>query len=86
MQATQHQIGLRLFVARTAQNWTLAQVAEASGLSMQYVSNLEHGRGNPTIGALRGLAEVLDVTLAEVVALPEELELLRSSDTQEVAG
>lgn len=40
---------------------TLAAVAERSGLSLPYVSNLERGRGNPTIEALTALAGALDV-------------------------
>jgi len=40
---------------------TLAAVAERAGLSLPYVANLERGRGNPTIDALRKLAAALEV-------------------------
>lgn len=42
---------------------SLADVAEKADLSIQYVSNLERGRGNPTIGALRSLASALDMSI-----------------------
>ena len=47
---------------------TLAEVAESSGLSLPYVSNLERGRGNPTLDALQGIAKALDIPLGELVA------------------
>lgn len=47
---------------------TLAQVAEASGLSVAYVSNIERGRGNPTVSALEALAGALKLPLATLFA------------------
>ena len=44
---------------------TLAQVAEESGVSLPYVSNLERGRGNPTIEALRSIAAALQQPVAD---------------------
>lgn len=40
---------------------TLAEVAERAGLSLPYIANLERGRGNPTVDALRKLAAALEV-------------------------
>jgi len=45
----------------------VSEVAEQSGLSLPYVSNLERGRGNPTLDALRALAKALDVPLPSLV-------------------
>jgi DNA-binding XRE family transcriptional regulator len=45
-------IGHRLRARRVELGRTLAEVAEQSGLSLPYVSNLERGRGNPTLDAL----------------------------------
>jgi transcriptional regulator with XRE-family HTH domain len=50
----------------------LASVAERAGLSLPYVSNLERGRGNPTLEAMTALAEALDVTLGELVTEGEQ--------------
>ena len=46
---------------------TLAEVAEAANLSLPYVSNLERGRGNPTLEALRSVAGALELTMAELL-------------------
>lgn len=61
------ELGRRLRARRTAQDRTLASVAIDAGLSLPYVANLENGRGNPTLGALHGLARALDVPLAELL-------------------
>ena len=51
----------------------MSEVAEQSGLSLPYVSNLERGRGNPTLDALRALAKALDVPLPSDQAIPNVL-------------
>lgn len=60
-------IGQRLRARRVELGRTLAEVAEQSGLSLPYVSNLERGRGNPTLEALESLAQALDLPLASLV-------------------
>jgi transcriptional regulator with XRE-family HTH domain len=60
-------IGQRLRARRAELGLTLAKVAEQSGLSLPYVSNLERGRGNPTLDALNALALALDVPLASLM-------------------
>jgi transcriptional regulator with XRE-family HTH domain len=61
------ELGRRLRTRRNAQGRTLASVAVDAGLSVPYVANLENGRGNPTLGALHGLARALDAPLAELL-------------------
>lgn len=51
---------------------TLAEVAEGAGLSLPYVSNLERGRGNPTLDALQAIARALDIPVGELVADGEQ--------------
>ena len=53
-------LGERLRARRVALGLTLAEVAERAELSLPYVSNLERGRGNPTIEALRAIAAALE--------------------------
>lgn len=60
-------IGQRLRARRVELGLTLAQVAEQAGLSLPYVSNLERGRGNPTLDALTALAQALDVPIASLM-------------------
>jgi transcriptional regulator with XRE-family HTH domain len=61
------ELGRRLRARRLARDRTLASVAVDAGLSVPYVANLENGRGNPTLGALHGLAQALDAPLADLV-------------------
>ncbi|MYA75373.1 MAG: helix-turn-helix transcriptional regulator [Gammaproteobacteria bacterium] len=60
-------LGQRIRARRTALGMTLAQVAEESGLSLPYVSNLERGRGNPTLEALRSVAAALQQTVPDLL-------------------
>lgn len=60
-------LGARLRARRTALGLTLAQVAEEAELSLPYVSNLERGRGNPTLDVLRSLARALDQSLTDIL-------------------
>jgi transcriptional regulator with XRE-family HTH domain len=94
-------IGQRLRARRVELGRTLAEVAEQSGLSLPYVSNLERGRGNPTLDALGALARALDLPLASLVgesgpieplqvvlasAPPSLVQFSRSSDFQETVA
>jgi transcriptional regulator with XRE-family HTH domain len=94
-------IGQRLRARRVELGRTLAAVAEQAGLSLPYVSNLERGRGNPTLEALGALAGALNLPLAsllgesgpkeplEVVlasAPPSLVQFSRSQDFQETVA
>lgn len=67
MPSSSETIGQRLRARRVELGLTLAQAAERAGLSLQYVSNLERGRGNPTLDALNALARALDVPIASLL-------------------
>jgi transcriptional regulator with XRE-family HTH domain len=56
-------LGARLRARRTAAGRTIASVAADAGLSVPYIANLENGRGNPTLSAVRGLATALGARL-----------------------
>jgi XRE family aerobic/anaerobic benzoate catabolism transcriptional regulator len=51
---------------------TLRELAEASGLSQRFVSQLEAGEANIAIGRLASVAKALDVSLADLVSEEEE--------------
>ncbi|MEO3751653.1 helix-turn-helix transcriptional regulator [Streptomyces sp. B6B3] len=63
------ELGRELRARRREAGRTIASVAADAGLSVPYIANLENGRGNPTLAALRRLAAALggrlEVTLAE---------------------
>ena len=63
------ELGPRLRAERVAGGRTIAAVAADAGLSVPYIANLENGRGNPTLAALRRLADALGLRLlVDVVA------------------
>lgn len=52
---------------RKAQQMTQEELAERSGFSQQYLSDLENGRRNPTIVTLYEIAQALEVSHVELV-------------------
>jgi transcriptional regulator with XRE-family HTH domain len=54
---------------RSARGWTQQELADAAGLDRTYISGLEHGKQNPTIGALLRLATALAAPLDRLVVL-----------------
>src|SRR5437773_2770801 len=64
------QIGTLVRARRTSMGWTLRDIAERSGVSTRFLSDLESGRGNISVARLADVARALDVTLASL--LPSE--------------
>jgi len=60
-------LGQRVQEVRSGKGWTQQQLAETAGLDRTYISGLEHGKQNPTVGALLRLARALDVPLDRLV-------------------
>lgn len=60
-------LGSRLRARRIERGLKLSDVADATELSMQYVSNLERDRGNPTLKALTAIASALETSVAALV-------------------
>jgi methanogenic corrinoid protein MtbC1/DNA-binding XRE family transcriptional regulator len=61
-------LGRRVQELRSARGWTQQQLAEEAALDRTYISGLERGKQNPTIGALLRLARALDVPLDRLVS------------------
>ncbi len=55
-------VGQNVRLARLAAGLTQEQLADRSGFSQQYLSDLERGRRNPTVVSLWELAQALDTT------------------------
>jgi methylmalonyl-CoA mutase cobalamin-binding subunit/DNA-binding XRE family transcriptional regulator len=65
-------LGRRVQELRSDRGWTQQQLAEAAGLDRTYISGLEHGKQNPTLGALLRLMRALEVPLDRLVILGPE--------------
>src|SRR5204863_8901699 len=57
-------VGRRVRRRRQELSQTLAQVAEASGLNIGYLSQIENDKASPSLESLGALAEALDVPIA----------------------
>ena len=61
------QIGNRVRARRASMGWTLREVAERSGLSARFLSDLEAGKGNISVARLADVARALDVSLVSLM-------------------
>ncbi len=61
-------LGERLRELRQQQERTLLQLAQATSLSVSYLSDLERGRTNPSIDTLEKIATAYQMTLGDLVA------------------
>lgn len=60
-------VGRNVRAVRQARGMTQEQLAEVSGFSQQYISDLERGCRNPTVVTLYELAQALDSTPVELL-------------------
>ncbi len=60
------QFGRRLRHLRRLRDFTQDQLAEATGLSVDQISNIERGVNAPSFAALERLASALDVTARDL--------------------
>ncbi len=63
-------IGRRVRDEREKAGLSLAQLAEASGLTKAYLVRLENQVGNPSVEVIAQIAEALDLTAADIVGGP----------------
>ncbi len=65
-------IGVKLKELRKQHGYSLRQLAERTNLSHSFISDIEHGRCNPSINSLLSLANAFQINpeffLADVVA------------------
>src|SRR5438093_7822315 len=61
------QIGNRVRTRRMNMGWTLREVADRSGVSSRFLSDLEAGKGNISVARLADVARALDVPVASLL-------------------
>jgi transcriptional regulator with XRE-family HTH domain len=59
-------LGERIRNLRLERRATQEALAESAAISVQHLLDLEHGRSNPTLASICGIARGLDVTLQEL--------------------
>jgi len=65
-------LGSRLRALRESRDWTLENVAELTGLSKAFLSRLECGERQPSLGALGSIAKALNVSIATLFEQPDQ--------------
>jgi transcriptional regulator with XRE-family HTH domain len=65
-------LGHRIHSMRESRDWTLETLAEATGLSKPYLSRLEAGAREPSLGALGQIARAFGVSIAALLEHPDE--------------
>jgi transcriptional regulator with XRE-family HTH domain len=65
------QIAARVRTERERRRWTLAQLAEASGVSQAMISRIERGESSPTAVVLGKLSAAFRLSVASLLALAE---------------
>lgn len=60
-------IGRAIAGYRSDRHLSLRALAESSGLSLAYLSEIEHGRKDPSSGTLDQLADALGITLSDLL-------------------
>ncbi|WP_369386758.1 helix-turn-helix domain-containing protein [Streptomyces sp. CG1] len=64
-------IAARVRTERERRRWTLAQLADASGVSQAMISRIERGESNPTAVVLGKLSAAFQLSVASLLALAE---------------
>ncbi|MER6130313.1 XRE family transcriptional regulator [Streptomyces sp. NPDC001795] len=76
------QIATRVRTERERRRWTLAQLADASGVSQAMISRIERGESSATAVVLGKLSAAFQLSIASLLALAEGVQ----DDTEAVAG
>jgi len=70
----QRALGLAVHARRQELGITQEQLAHDAGLHQRWVSNVENGKRNPSLGSLRRLAAGLELGASELLARAEQIE------------
>jgi transcriptional regulator with XRE-family HTH domain len=79
-------VGLRLRQVRRLRRATLKEIAERSGLSESYLSQIERGRTQGSVGSLKRITMALGISMAELFEpdLANRPQLLRKADREHI--
>ena len=67
MSPTPRQIGMKLKGTRKAKGLSRYALAKVAGVSREYITKLEAGRSDPTVGMLQRLAKALGVPVTALL-------------------
>lgn len=64
-------IGAKVRAERQAREWTLDQLAKATGVSRRMIINVEQGAANPSVTTLLRISDALGIALQALVEVPQ---------------
>lgn len=73
-------VGARVRLLRDERNMSLADVANASGISKGHLSSIEHGLVGMTLGTVERIAKALELSPMYVYAFPEDDEIAKIAE------
>lgn len=76
-------LGSRVALLRTGRQMSLRELGKRAGLSASYLSSLERGQANPSIGTLRRLSVALAVELPELLCDSDSEDSLTAVNSHE---
>ncbi|MEU2377356.1 helix-turn-helix domain-containing protein [Streptomyces misionensis] len=79
-------IANRVHAERERRGWTLAQLAEASGVSRAMINRIERGESSPTAVVLGKLSAAFQLSIASLLALAEDGDGTAGPGTDGAAG
>ena len=82
LNAVETALASRLRKEREARNWTLADLAQHSGISRAMLSKIERGEASPTAALLGRLSAALGLTLSQLFARLENGSQIARADSQ----
>lgn len=71
MGSVQSLFGKKIRMIRRTREMTQERLAELSGLSLQYIGEIERGRRNPSLTSMERLSAAFDIPIAELFNLDE---------------
>ena len=64
-----HRVGEKVKALRTAHGWSQQELADSAGLDRTYLSAVERGRQNLTLGAMKKLADALGAPITDLMTV-----------------
>jgi transcriptional regulator with XRE-family HTH domain len=79
-------IGKKIFDFRKAKKLTINDFSKITGLSSALLSQLERGVGNPSLSALKSIANALDISVSSLLKeeISNEALIIRKADKREI--
>ena len=80
------EVGRRISLMRTAAGWKLGELADATGYTRSYISQVERGTSIPSLTALATIAGALDVEMMDLLqdVAPAVVTVTRASGGREI--